>query len=344
VLLVVANGGSGGMQVQVGLLAQGLAAAGCEVVVASGPGELDGGTALVRRLPALSARTVGGFASALHGIVDDVAPDVVHAHGLRLAPLVSGRLRHRSLVTCHGVDPDRVSWSARAVRATRVAVASCGEGPRRLLAAHGIRSRVLNNAVPELPAPVDRRAFAARFGLDEATLLAISPARLTKQKDPITLVRALRHARGVSCVLIGGGPLEASVRAEVERLDVGARVVVQEWLDDARALLGGADVLALSSVWEGQPTVVLEAMAAGVAVVATASPGTADTVVDEVSGLLATPRDPVALATALERARDPDLRASLVAAGRAQAVDHRLDVVVDEHLAGYRRLLEGGWP
>jgi glycosyltransferase involved in cell wall biosynthesis len=195
-----------------------------------------------------------------------------------------------------------------------------------------------------MPVPIDRGALAERFSLDPTTLLSVSPARLTDQKDPLTLVRALGLAPGVSGVLIGGGPLEGAVRAEVERLGVGERVIVHEWLDDARALLGGADVLALSSVWEGQPTVVLEAMASGVAVVATASPGTSDTVVDQVSGLLATPRDPFSLARALERACDPRLRVRLAAAGHSQAVDHRIDVVVDEHLAAYRRLMQGSWP
>jgi glycosyltransferase involved in cell wall biosynthesis len=332
------------MQVQVGLLAQGLAAAGCEVVIASGPGELDAGDVELRRLPALAARTAPAFVGALRGIVGELGPDVVHAHGLRLAPFVSLGLRRRSLVTCHGVDPARLPRTAWMVRATRVAVASCGEGPRRLLAAHGVASRVLNNAVPPMPAPIGRDALAGRFGLDPSTLLCVSPARLTDQKDPLTLVRALELAPGASGVLIGGGPLEGAVRAEVERLGVRGRVVVREWLDDARALLGGADVLGLASVWEGQPTVVLEAMAAGVAVVATGCPGTSDTVVDQVSGLLATPRDPVSLARALERACDASLRARLVAGGRAQAADHRLDVVVGEHLAAYRRLLAGSWP
>jgi len=344
VLLVVAHGGSGGMQVQVGLLARGLLAAGCEVVVAAGPGHLDVGGAEVRRLPRLGARTAPGFARALRAVAADLSPDIVHAHGLRLAPFLALGLRRRSLVTCHGADPDRLARTARLVRASRVAVASCGEGPRRLLASHGLASRVLSNAVPEMPVPLDRDEIVARFGLDHATLLCVSPARLTEQKDPLTLVRALGLAPRVSGVLIGGGPLVGQVRAEVERLGIAARVVVSDWLDDARAVLAGADALALASVWEGQPTVVLEAMAAGVAVVATACPGTSDTVVDEVSGLLATPRDPRSLAGALDRARDETLRARLAHGGRAQAVDHRLDVVVRQHLSAYRRLRSGDWP
>jgi glycosyltransferase involved in cell wall biosynthesis len=332
------------MQVQVGLLARGLAAAGCEVVVASGPGDLDAGGVEVRRLPALSARTAAAFASALHAVQAELSPEVVHAHGLRLSPFLSLRARRRSLVTCHGVDPVRVHRTALMVRASRVAVASCGEGPRRLLAAHGVASRVLNNAVPQMPEPLERDELARRFGLDPTTLLCVTPARLTEQKDPVTLVRALGLAPLTSGLLIGGGPLERAVRAEIEGRGLAGRVVLSPWLDDARAVLGGGDVLALASVWEGQPTVVLEAMAAGVAVVATGCPGTTDTVVDQVSGLLATPRDPRALADALEHARDATLRARLVEAGRAQAADHRLDVVVHEHQAAYRRLLAGEWP
>jgi glycosyltransferase involved in cell wall biosynthesis len=332
------------MQVQVGLLAQGLAAVGCEVVIASGPGELDAGEIEIRRLPPLSGRTVAAFAKALRGVEADVHPEIVHGHGLRLAPLLSLRMRRRSLVTCHGVDPLRLRRTALMLAATRVPIASCGDGPRRQLAAHGVKSRVLNNAVPPVPAAIPRVEVAARFGLDPATLLCVSPARLTDQKDPLTLVRAIGLTSSTSGVLIGGGPLAGAVAAEVERLGIGDRVVVSEWLDDARALLAGADALALASVWEGQPTVVLEAMAAGVAVVATACPGTSDTVVDEVSGLLATPGDPASFARALERARDPELRARLSAAGRAQTVDHTIDVVVSQHLAAYRRLLDGDWP
>jgi glycosyltransferase involved in cell wall biosynthesis len=344
VLLVVANGGAGGMQVQVALLARGLAATGCEVMVAAGPGDLDVGDVELVRLPALTSGASASFGRALRAVAHRVAPDVVHGHGLRLAPFLAAADRRRALVTCHGLDPARARRTARWVRLSRIAVASCGEGPRRVLASVGVASRVLDNAVPPMPPAITRSALCERFGFDPARLLVVSPTRLTLQKDPVTLVRALAHARVADALLVGGGPLEGEVRDAIAREGLAGRVVVSEWLDDARGVLAGADVVALASLWEGQPTVVLEAMASGVAVVATSCTGTVDTVVDGVTGLLVPPRDAVLLGDAIGRANDPALREKLAGAARETAVGHDPVVVVAAHLAAYERLAEGRWP
>ena len=267
----------------------------------------------------------------------------MHGHGLRLAPFLAAA-RRDALVTCHGIDPARARRTAAMVRLTRVRVAACGEGPRRVLAAAGLATRVLDNAVPPMPTRLPRGEVAARFGLDPASLLVVSPARLTPQKDPVTLVRALAHARVAAAVLMGGGPLLGAVRDAVAREGLHGRVAVVEWLDDARTVLASADVLALASVWEGQPTVVLEAMAAGVAVVATSCTGTADTVVDGQSALLAPPHDAVSLGSAIARAADPALRARLTGAARATVADHLPAVVAAAHLDAYERLTAGRWP
>lgn len=342
-LLVIANGGPGGMQVQVALLARGLAAAGWDVTVAAGPGDLDVGDATVVRLPALHGATGAQFAGRLREVARRVAPDVLHGHGLRLAPFLAAADRRRALVTCHGLDPARARRAAALVRLSGVRVASCGEGPRRVLAAAGVASRVLDNAVPPMPPAVGREAAARRFGLDPARLLVVSPARLTPQKDPVTLVRALAHARVADAVLLGGGPLEGEVRNAIAREGLGGRVAVADWRDDAGEILASADVLALASTWEGQPTVVLEAMAAGVVVVATSCTGTVDTVVDGVTGLLAPPGDAIGLGAAIERAADPALRARLADAARLTASGHDLAVVVAAHLDAYDRLAAGRW-
>jgi glycosyltransferase involved in cell wall biosynthesis len=344
VLLVVANGGAGGMQVQVQLLARGLASAGCEVSVAvGGDGSLDVGDVEVSRLPALTSASALQFGSALRATARRASPDVLHGHGLRLAPFLAAAGRRRALVTCHGLDPTRAGRAATMVRLARVRVASCGEGPRRVLATAGVASRVLDNAVPPMPAPLGRAAVTGRFGLDPRRLLVVAPARLTPQKDPVTLIRALAHARVADAVLIGGGPLAGEVRAAIAREGLEGRVVLSEWLDDARAILASADALALASVWEGQPTVVLEAMASGVAVLATSCVGTVDTVVDGVTGLLTAPRDAVGLGASIERAVDPTLRARLADAARMTAVGHAPAVAVAAHLDAYERLAQDRW-
>jgi glycosyltransferase involved in cell wall biosynthesis len=134
------------------------------------------------------------------------------------------------------------------------------------------------------------------------------------------------------------------VRAGIAHEGMQGRVVVTGWTPDARGILASADVLGLASVWEGQPTVVLEAMAAGVAVVATACTGTADTVVDGVTGLLAPPGDAALLGKALERAGDAALRAHLTGAARHTAASHDPAIVVAAHLDAYERLAVGAWP
>ncbi len=341
-LLVVANGGRGGMQVQVALLAGALGAAGCSVEVAAGPGSLDVGT-VVHRLPPLAASTARRFDSALRALVAERPVDVVHGHGLRLAPFLSRAARGRALVTCHGLDPRRARATATLVRATRVPLAACGEGPRRLLAAARLFSRVLDTVVPPMPPPMARGELEARFGLPAGHLVAVTPARLSPQKDPLTLLRAVAAADGVAALLLGGGPLEDVVRREIASRRLGDRVVVAPWTDEARGALGAADVALLASRWEGQPTVVLEAAAAGVAVVATSCVGTADTVVDGVSGLLSPPGDAAALARSLLRAKDPQLRAALVAGARPQLAAHTAGVVAAAHLEAYRRVLDGTW-
>jgi len=99
-------------------------------------------------------------------------------------------------------------------------------------------------------------------------------------------------------------------------------------------------VVVLASLQEGMSNAVMEAMAAGRPIVATAVGGTRELLNGR--GLLVPPQDPPALADALERVlRDPRLGASLGDAARAWALDNlRVDPMINRHLALYRRLLE----
>ncbi|HET8570752.1 MAG TPA: glycosyltransferase [Candidatus Limnocylindria bacterium] len=129
-----------------------------------------------------------------------------------------------------------------------------------------------------------------------------------------------------TCRLVGDGPDEPMLRATAVRLGITEQVVFEgrRTRDEIAALLAETDVLVTPSVpasdgkREGIPVVLMEAMASGVAVVASRLTGIPELVRDGETGLLAEPRDVVGLAGALRRLHDdPALRSRLAAAGRS---------------------------
>jgi glycosyltransferase involved in cell wall biosynthesis len=146
--------------------------------------------------------------------------------------------------------------------------------------------------------------------------------RLDAQKGLYDLLQALASVRpavpGLRLVCAGEGD-RAAVTANAERLGIAEAVKFTGWVGPSgkRALLETAAVLVLPSYAEGMPMSVLEAMAAGVPVVATPVGGVTEVVVDGVSGLLAAPGDTATLARQLRSVlTDPALGARLGAAGR----------------------------
>ena len=180
---------------------------------------------------------------------------------------------------------------------------------------------------------VDRRSVAVLA--NAVTAIAPRAARapgcwllflgaLTERKGLAELFEALASPglAGLdwSLDLVGNGDA-ASVAGEMRRFGLGARVRVHGWLasESARSMLGGSDLLVLPSRQEALPMAILEAMAAGVAVVATDVGDVGDAVIDGVTGALVPARDPAALARALSRLiASPGLRDSLGRSGRAR--------------------------
>ena len=152
---------------------------------------------------------------------------------------------------------------------------------------------VIRNALdPSLP-PVGTRGEARRrLNLPAAELVVGMVARLAPQKGVGRFVQAavlvLKQVPEATFVLVGGGPLEAELRTRVEKLGPihrPERFRIEGHREDAHELYRAFDVLALSSLYEGLPYVLLEAMAQGVPIVATDVLGTNDVVVDGETGL-----------------------------------------------------------
>lgn len=267
VLMVVANGGSGGMQAQMSMQAQLLATRGHEVHIAVG-GEYGSSTGPITThdLPAFSPRSIV-FVRALSALVRRLQPDVVHAHGLRLAPaLVMAGIGTTKVLECHGIDP-RVTPAApwkllRAATRAGVRMAACGTGPATFLATELGEIHLINNLLPDAPTPRD-----PRLDLDIAAdaTVAIWPARFSEQKGHsrlIELVAALDDPRLV-VLCVGDGPLRDEVEAEVSRRGLSTRIICGDFSPTAGQWLAASDLFIMPSWWEGQPTVGLEALRAG---------------------------------------------------------------------------------
>ncbi len=169
-----------------------------------------------------------------------------------------------------------------------------------------------------------RRVELAKIGVPFGVIVLGIVARLAPVKDHATLLRAagILAQRGVGfhLVIVGDGNLRASLEALARDLHLF------HWVSFAGALPNEPnphqlfDISVLSSVSEGFPNSVVEGMAAGRPVVASAVGGTVDAVVPEQTGILVPPEDPGAMAHALERlVRDVELRGRMGAAATARA-------------------------
>jgi glycosyltransferase involved in cell wall biosynthesis len=137
-------------------------------------------------------------------------------------------------------------------------------------------------------------------------------AALTGHKDHATLVEALALLRARQprawLVIAGEGELRGALEAQARALGVEGRTVFAGFRNDLDRLLPAFSVFCLSSRLEGLGTSVLDAMALGLPVVATAAGGIPEAVVDGVTGRLVPPRDPRALADALFEALSDEAR------------------------------------
>ena len=155
--------------------------------------------------------------------------------------------------------------------------------------------------------------------------------------DAFIALRALLPARALRLVIVGDGPLRAGLEAKVAAAGLAEVVSLPGARNDIAQLMRGFSVFALSSIAEGTPVTLLEAMACGLPVVSTAVGGIPELVRDGATGLLVPPGDTQALAAALARyAADPALAARHGAAGRERIENHySVSAMVQAYVALY---------
>ncbi len=211
----------------------------------------------------------------------------------------------------------------------------------------GLITTVVNGIRPRR-AVQPRKQARLRLGVDPDQRVVLAVGRLLVQKGHRYLVEALPElvARfpDVVVVIVGDGALRAELVARATSLGVQDRLRLVGFVEDARSLLGAADVFVLPSRQEALPLSALEAMDAGLPVVGTRVLGTAEVVVDGVTGLLVRPEDPAALAGAIGRLlADPARARRYGAAGRERFAErYTSDRMARQTLAVYDEALAAG--
>jgi glycosyltransferase involved in cell wall biosynthesis len=170
--------------------------------------------------------------------------------------------------------------------------------------------------------------------------------RLVDAKDYVTLVQCARllRQRGFDfrLTIVGEGPERARLEREIRQLALEDRVELPGATSDVTSWLKRFDIYVLSSIREGQPLSLLEAMAAGLPIVATQVGGIPDTLLDGEEALLIPPRDPDALATAISILfHDVGMRRRLGSRARERLIrDFSISVSSRRYRAIYEKILK----
>ena len=325
---------------------------------------------LGRRIsPAADAATL----TALIRLLFRYRPDVVHTHTAkagalgRVAALLYNRLQPRArrcavVHTFHGhVFSGYFNAAASLlIRSTEGVLARCTdrvvvisrrqqeEIVRTFRVARHDRTALVELGLdlePLLALPVAGPGLRPALGIDPGAIVVGYVGRLVPIKDLATMLDAVAAARasvpGLVLVVAGDGPERPRLQARAAELGIARAVHWLGWTEDLGAVYQTMDVCALSSLNEGTPVALIEAMAAGRPVVATSVGGVPDVVEDGRAGFLVGPRDAGALAAAIGRlARDAEARRRMGEAGRsAVATRFGHERLVDDIERLYRQLV-----
>ncbi len=303
----------------------------------------------------LDPLAIGRSLRPLRRLVSD--SDLVHAHGLTAAwqAWMAGAGGRRPLVvTLHNVVlPETRGYAAPVLglvgalvpRVADAIICVTEEIASRLGDARKAHVHVIAPGICQPQPRLGREEVRQAMGLDHNDEAVVVPARLHPQKAlPVMIAAAALLASerpGLEVLVVGTGPAEAAVREAIREHHAEGTVRLLGFREDLPDLLLAADVVALSSAWEGAPLAVGEAMALGRPVVATAVGGMAEVVVDGETGRLVPPGDPVALAHALAEVLDDPARAAAWGeAGRRKAeAEFSMQAIADAIEAVYREVL-----
>lgn len=292
-------------------------------------------------------------------------PDIVHSRNWTCVDAIPGARLAGVPVVIHGehgrdaTDPEgrnvlrRIGRRLLSPMVTRFVTVS-QDLARWLVEDIGIPARkvssICNGVDIRRFAPAERHTARAALDIAAGHIVIGTVGRLDPVKDQVGLLRAFAAvARDPRLLLLiaGDGPCRAELESAVSALGLSGCVRLLGERHDVPRVLAALDVFVLSSLGEGISNTILEAMATGLAVVATRVGGNPELVVDGITGFLVEPRSPAALTAAIRRYLDsPALLARHGRAARERAEsEFSLERMVGAYEQLYVRMLGGrsGW-
>lgn len=288
------------------------------------------------RLLRCGGRFDPGAVRRLRADIADVGADLVHTHGYKAnlyGYLATRRPRVPVVATNHRFDRGRHNTFDKPVLRRFDAVYAVSDEARDCLRRdYGIADAL---TIPNGVEPATADALPA---LDLPRPLVGMVARLAPEKAPGDLLAVASALPATTFVLVGDGPLRGELRGAA-----GPNVVLAGFCEDMPGVYASLDLLVQPSYREGMPMTILEAMAAGVPVVATRVGAAADVIDDGRTGLLVDPGDVPALTAAVRALlADPSRRAAIADAARREVSERfTVDVMAARYAAQYSEVLVG---
>lgn len=363
VFIITRSDDIGGAQIHVRDLSRALRAAGHDAIVLAGMDGVLADELRARGVPYYPlrhlGREVGPLADArclseLRQKLRELQPDLISTHSTKagfLGRIAGKTLNIPTLFTAHGwgftegrpplqaagfwaVERATATWAARIITVCE----SDRAAALRARVASSDRLVTIHNAMPDVD-----NALRARPGRSPARLVMV--ARLSRWKDQPTVLQALAGLKDLDWQLdlVGDGPLREQLEGLVHRLDLTSRVNFLGFRRDVPERIAEAQVFLLISKWEGFPRSILEAMRAGLPVIASDVGGVRESVVDGTTGFVIPRGDDARLREGLRRLiTSSELRVRMGQAGRARYEEmFTFDRLVERTTQVYETVLKG---
>lgn len=247
-------------------------------------------------------------------LINEWGIQLIHAHGSRACAfmvLLAVLMRIKMVYTIHGwsFHPDQTFW-AKFFRKTweriitqltsiNICVSESNLATGKSLYA-GFKAKVIRNGIDLKKFSLTNEFcdYRKEWDVPNESKLILYAARMTPQKQPLVALEAFDYAAGqnehIYMVMAGEGELLEEVKAKLMTLSCRNRVRLKPFCNDMPGILHASDIFILPSLWEGLPIALLEAMAMGKVVLATAVDGTKDLIIHRQNGILLNTSDQLA--------------------------------------------------